>query len=82
MDIAQSGDEEKAAENSVNDYVWHVLYAIRGSFSIFLIALGILCTILGIALQTGSTAGMLVIWGATALVYGVVIRIVMRIFTI
>lgn len=46
-----------------------ILYAVRGSFLVFVLAIGLVWTGLGLYLQEGVMAAMLVIWGVSAVLY-------------
>jgi hypothetical protein len=65
-------------DNSVLAAIVRVLYAIRGSFTVFIFALGVVWLLLGLALQSGVIAGMLVIWGVSAMIFAGIARIGFR----
>lgn len=66
-DLSERPDDQ---ESGVAGAVLRVLLAIRGSFLLFTIAVGILMTLAGFLLGQGVIAGLLGLLGASAVVYG------------
>lgn len=62
-------------ENTVLAVILRILYEIRGSFTMFVFALGISWMLLGVTLQNGVIAGMLVIWGVSAVLFAGIARL-------
>jgi len=60
--------------------VIRIFTAIRSSFSIFLVALGIVFIILSLPIE-GAMAGMSIIWGVSAIIYAVILSIVLRLLS-
>lgn len=64
-------DHPDDQESGVSAVVLRVLLAIRGSFLLFTVAVGIIMVLAGFLLGQGVVAGLLGILGASAIVYGI-----------
>jgi len=80
-----SGDAlatDAAADTSTADriasVVLGILYAIRGSFFVFFAALGVLMVVTGALLWRGELAGILGVLGASAILYGIIGRVALK----
>jgi len=80
MDVTSVRDRDVDVNNPVVEAIIQFLYAIRGSFSVALFVGGILTAILGLVLNNGVMAGMLVIWGASAMGYAILLKVFLKIF--
>lgn len=72
MQSTMSGATQEDGERSNSQLfgaILRILYAIRGSFLVFVLAVGIVWTAVGLYLQEGVIAAMLVIWGVSAILY-------------
>lgn len=59
-------------DNKALEIVVRVLYIVRGSFLAFVFAVGVLMLFAGIVISDGLMAGLLGIWGVSAILYALV----------
>ncbi|WP_321112047.1 hypothetical protein [Halorussus salinisoli] len=72
MGTVNSSTEQEQDESILSrswDLILEVLLAIRGSFLLFVAAVGALLIVAGAFAMNGVLAGMFGIWGASALLY-------------
>jgi len=77
--------QEQGHDNEVIDLILRILAAIRGSFMYFLMALGVVFIVYGaigeaipIVPISPELAGLMGLWGACLIIYGLIGRLVMR----
>lgn len=78
MAAGTESERKKSAENPVLAAIIRILYTIRGSFTAFIFALGVIWLLTGLVLQNGVIAGMLVLWGVSAMVFAGIVRMGFR----
>lgn len=78
MAAGTESEQKNSAENPVLAAIIRILYTVRGSFTAFIFALGVIWLLIGLVLQSGVMAGMLVLWGVSAMIFAGIVRIGFR----
>jgi hypothetical protein len=78
MATQRESERKNLPENPLLAAVVRVLYTIRGSFTAFIFALGVIWLLIGIALQVGVMAAMFAIWGISAMIFAGIVRLAFR----
>jgi hypothetical protein len=70
---SESGSSKRGSDRGalsiITEPLLRILLAIRGSFLLFIVSIGVLLIVTGVTIMDGVVAGMFGIWGISCLLY-------------
>lgn len=80
MSGVNSSRSKDLPDNKALALVVRALYLVRGSFLAFVFACGVLMLLAAVVLQNGLMAGLLGIWGGSAILYAIAGKLLLGLF--